>query len=471
MISTLKYLRVFVFVSLVFFSGALMLSSAFVRADQPITIGRILGSGMAIDNAGNIALTGSTASFGQGGSIAYLFKFDPTGKRLCFLTWGPQDYNTQPNGGTGSGAGSDTFGYGVAFDSSNNMYWTGTTMAENHETYDVFLIKYDSSCNQVYEVGWGGAGNDIGRGVAVDASDNVYVTGSTGSFGSGQGFVTSDIFLLKYGPSGESQWSRTWGGLQNDYGTGVTVDSVGNVYVVGSTESYGPQSQFVLLKYDPYGNLLYQKVWGGPQANYGTGVAVDSGDNVYMTGYTYSYGSTPGVASAVLVKYDPSGNQLFAQTWGGKGNTFGYGVTVDAAGDAYVTGYMYGSHPNSDVATTFLLKYDPSGNLQSEQTWGGNRGDYAYAVDVDNVGNVFVTGYTYSFGSNTNKGADFFLLKYDAFGNLIYQLTYGGGVPLTYNSGASVVTPEPVPEFDGYFAVVAAICALGASFCLRLRKR
>ena len=427
MTSTLKYLRVFAFVFLVLFSGALILSSTLVSANQPTTIGRIWGSGMAVDNAGNIGLTGSTASFGaQGGSIAYLFKVNPEGKQLCFRTWGPQNYY-RPNGGSGS---DDTFGYGVAFDSSNNMYWTGTTMAEDHETYDVFLIKYDSSCVQVYEVGWGGGqGNDIGRSIAVDASDNVYVTGSTSQFGSGQGFVTSDVFLLKYGPSGEFQWSKTWGGLGNDYGTGVAVDSVGNVYVVGSTDSYGGQSDFVLLKYDSYGNLMWQKVWGGPQGDYGTGVAVDSGDSVYITGYSYSYGSTPGVASAVLVKYDASGNQLLAETWGGKENTFGNGVTVDGAGDAYVTGYTYGSRPSSAVATTFLLKYDPSGNLLSQETWGGNKGDYAYGVAVDNTGNVFETGYTFSFGPNLN-GANFFLLKYDAFGNLVYQKTYGGGIPL-----------------------------------------
>jgi hypothetical protein len=423
-------LRVFVIVFLFLFSGAFVLASTLVGADQPITFGRILGSGMAVDNAGNIAFTGDTASFGQGGSIAYLFKIDPSGRRLCFRTWGPQNYY-RPNGGTGYQS-DDTFGYGVAFDSSNNMYWTGTTMAENHQDFDVFLIKYDPSCNQVYEVGWGGSpGNDIGRGVAVDASDNVYVTGSTSQYGNGQGFITSDIFLLKYGPSGEPQWSRTWGGLQNDYGTGVTVDSIGNIYVVGSTESYGGgQSDFVLLKYDPYGNLIFQKVWGGPQNDYGTGVAVDSGGDAYMTGYSYSYGSTSGVASAVLVKYDPLGNLLFAQTWGGKLNTLSYGVTVDAAGDAYVTGYSYGLRPVSAVATTFLLKYDPSGNLLSEQTWGGNKGDYAYAVVVDNMGNVFVTGYTYSYGPNL-KGGNYFLLKYDPFGDLLYQRTYGGGVPLS----------------------------------------
>ncbi len=428
MTSTLKYLRVFAFVSLIIFSGALILSSVLVSANQSITIERVWGSGMAVDNAGNIAFTGSTGSFNQGGSIAYLFKLDPSGRQLCFRTFGPQN-NYRPNGGTGY-TSDDTFGYDVAFDSSNNMYWVGTTMSFNHETFNVFLIKFDPSCNQLYQVNWGGGqGDDIARGVTVDASDNVYVTGSTSNYGSGQGFVTTDVFLLKFGPSGEPQWSRTWGGLQNDYGTGVAADSVGNVYVVGSTESYGGQSDFLLLKYDPYGNLLYQKVWGGPQGDYGTGVAVDGGDNVYMTGYSYSYGSIPGVPNAVLVKYDPTGDQLFAETWGGNQSTFAYGVTVDLAGYAYVTGYSYGSRASSSVATTFLLKYDPSGNLVSEQTWGGNKGDYAYADAVDNTGNVFVTGYTFSYGPNLT-GANFFLLKYDPSGGLLYQRTYGGGVPL-----------------------------------------
>jgi len=423
--STLKYLRVFAFVSLVLFSGALILSSVFVNGNQMITMGRIWGSGMAVDNAGNIAITGSTGSFDQSGSIAYLFKIDPTGRQLCFRTFGPQN-TYRPNGGSGT---DDTYGYGVAFDASNNMYWVGTTMSFDHETFKVFLIKFDPSCNQIYQVNWGdGQGNDIARGVTVDSSDNVYVTGSTSSYGSGQGFVTTDIFLLKYGPSGEPQWSRTWGGLQNDYGTGVAVDSGGNVYVVGSTESYGQQSQFVLLKYDPYGNFVYQKVWGGPEANYGTGVAVDMGDNVYVTGYSYSYGSTPGVASTVLVKYDPTGNEIFAETWGNSENAFGNGVTVDLAGNVYVTGYMFGAR-SSPVATTFLLKYDSSGNLLSQETWGGNKGDYGFADVADNLGNVFVSGYTFSFGPNLT-GANFFLLKYDPSGELLYQKLYGGGIPV-----------------------------------------
>ena len=445
--STLKFLKVSTFTFLVLFSAALLLSSSLVHADQPITIERIFGLGMAVDNSGNLAFTGSTAALqGQGrgrsgfGSMAFLFKLDRNGRQLCFRTWGPQDYYRR-NGGTGYQT-DDTFGYGVAFDSSNNMYWTGTTMADNHENFKVFLVKLDPSCippqgEAAWRGGrsgitWGGSGDDIGRAVAVDASDNVYVTGSTTSYGSGQGFVTSDIFLLKYDSSLELQWQRTWGGVHNDYGTGMTIDSVGNVYVVGSSESYGGQSDFVLLKYDPYGNLVFQKVWGGQQNDYGTEVAVDSGGYVYMTGYTYSYGPTPGFASAALIKYDSEGNQIFAETWGGKFNTFAYGVTVDGAGDVYVTGYNYGSRTNPAVANTFLLKYDPSGNLQSVETWGGNRGDYAYALAVDNIGNVFETGYTFSFGPNT-RGASSFLLKYDPYGNLQYQMEYGGGAPTTNN--------------------------------------
>jgi hypothetical protein len=321
----------------------------------------------------------------------------------------------------------DTFGYGVATDTSNSIYITGSTQTFGGEGYNVFLQKYDQSCNLLYTEQWGGAGNDIARGIATDASDNVYITGYTNSFT--DGMATAQIFLLKYAPWGGLQFSVTWGGIRNDYGYGVAVDPLGNVYVVGTTSSYGAGgSDVVLLKYDSSGNLLFQRTWGGTQNDFGTGVAVDAGGYVYVTGYTYSLGPTPGISAVILLKYDPSGNLLFQQTWGGTKNDYGTGITVDIDGNIYVTGYTKSYSITPGVPNAFLLKFDEAGNLLFQRIWGGNRGDFAYGVAVDTAENVFITGYTFSFGPNT-QGTNFFILKYDISGNLLLQKLYGGGIP------------------------------------------
>ncbi len=392
------------------FSRSLVLSSTAVRWDQGLTNGKILSSGVAVDSAGNILVTGGTAVFGRGQSLAFLLKYDASGKLLCLKTWGgPQD----------------TFGYAVVFDSSNNIYVTGATQSFGGQSPDVFLVKYDSSCNLLFQVAWGGAGNDLGRGVAVDAFDNVYVTGSTDSFGAG----LSDIFLLKYDPAGEFQFSKTWGGTQNDHGSGIATDGSGNIYITGTTLSSGSKQQaVVLLKYDSSGNLLFQKTWGGAQNDYGSGIAVDSGDNVYLTGYTYSFAVTPGVASVFLLKYDPSGNLLFQKTWGGTQSDYGFGIAVDSAGNVYLTGSS--NSFGGGQSKVFLLKFDSSGNQLFLKTWGGLKGDYGYAVAVDGSGNIYIAGYTYSFGPN-RQGVNLFLLKYDLSGSLLFQRAYGGGAPAT----------------------------------------
>lgn len=381
-----------------------------VRADQVLTAGKVWGSGITVDTAGNILMTGGTASFGRGQSLALLMKYSPSGKLLCMKTWGgPQD----------------TFGYGIAYDSSNDIYVTGATQSFGGQQPDAFLAKYDSSCNLLFQIAWGGAGNDVGRGVTVDGFDNVYVTGSTDGYGAG----LSDAFLLKYGPSGEFQFSKTWGGSQNDYGSGVVVDGAGSIYVTGSTGSYGAgQSDVFLLKYDPSGNLSFHEIWGGAQNDYSSGIAVDEAGNTYITGYTNSFGDTSGISAVFLLKYSPSGSLLFQKTWGGTQNDYGSGVAVDSAGDAYVTGYTYTSSTIPGVASVFLLKYDPSGNLLYQKIWGGLKGDYGYGVAVDGSGNAYVSGYTYSFGPNS-QGANVFLLRIDPSGNLLFQKTYGGGIP------------------------------------------
>ena len=388
------------------------------HADPLLNAGTVFGSAATVDTEGSLIVVGSSSTFSNGQSQAFMFKFvsslpdSPNDQRACMRTFG----SAEPY---------DTFGYGVATDTSNSIYITGSTQTFGGENYNVFLQKYDQSCNLLYTKQWAGQGNDIPRGITTDAFDNVYITGYTNSFANG----TTQIFLLKYTGVGDLQFSEMWGGEHNDYGYGVAADNLGNVYVVGTTNSLGAGgSDAVLLKYDSSGNLLYQKTWGGTQNDYGTGVAVDAGGYVYVTGYTYSLGPTPGISSVFLLKYDPSGNLLFQKTWGGTKNDFATGIAVDIDGNVYVTGYTKSYSVTPGVPSAFLLKFDQEGNLLFQRTWGGNRGDFAYGVAVDTAENAYVTGYTYSFGPNT-QGTNFFILKYDSSGDLLFQKIYGGGIP------------------------------------------
>ena len=232
------------------------------------------------------------------------------------------------------------------------------------------------------------------------------------------------------GTFGELQFSRTWGS-KNSFGNGVAVDNLGNVYVVGTTIINGGIPQILLLKYDSSGNLLNEPTWGGTQngyGSYGTGVAVDNAGDVYVTGYTYSNGPTPGVSAAALLKYDVTGKLVSQVIWGGTRPDYATAVAVDIDGNVYVTGYTKSFSITPGIPSVFLQKYDQAGNLLFQRIWGGNRGDFAYGIAVDLWENVYLTGYTYSFGPNT-QGANFFILKYDIAGNLVFQNLYGGGTP------------------------------------------
>jgi len=387
-----------------------------VHADQPLIAGGTLGAAATVDSEGSLIVVGSTAPFSSGQSQMFFLKYvpelpdSPTGRLFCMRTFG-------------GGEPLDTFGYSVVTDNSNNIYVTGSTQTFGGEDYDVFLQKYDQSCNLVYTLQWGGPGNDIARGIAVDAADNVYITGSTDSFAGG----LTQIFLLKYSVWGDLQFSRTWGNKSNSYGAGVVADTLGNVYVVGTNSIVTGGSDLVLLKYDSSGNLQYQKTWGGIQT-YGTAVAVDNAGDAYVTGYTYDLGTTPGISSVMLLKYDPSGNLLFTKMWGGTQNDFARGIAIDVDGSIYVVGYTKSYSINKGIPSAFLAKFDQGGNLLYQRIWGGDRGDFAYGVAVDGGENAYVTGYTYSFGPNT-QGANLFVLKYDVNGILLYEKTYGGGIP------------------------------------------
>ncbi len=342
------------------------------------------GCGVAVDGSGHVYLTGmfsGTVDFdpdggdphiSNGGRDVFLSKFDSSGNYKWARTWGGSDSHDE--------------GPGVAIDGSGSVYVTGEFWGTvdfdpgggdphtSNGSSDVFLSKFDSSGNFEWARTWGGYDGDGGYGVAADGSGNVYVTGDfwgTVDFDPGGGdphtsYGSTGVFLSKFDSLGNFEWARTWGGSDTERGYGVAADGSGNVYVTGffggiaefdpsggeAYSSNGHQDVF-LSKFDSLGNFEWARTWGGSDADWGYGVAVDSSANVYVTGYfqeTVDFdpdGGDPhtskGYRDVFASKFDSSGNIVWARTWGGSLFDEGYGVATDSSGNVYVTGRFWGT--------------------------------------------------------------------------------------------------------------------------------
>ncbi|MFX0176405.1 MAG: SBBP repeat-containing protein [Candidatus Hodarchaeota archaeon] len=345
------------------------------------------GEEIAIDSSNYVYLAGSTTSFGAENSDMLLVKYDSSGLQQWNRTWGGNDQD---------------WGRGVAVDSSNNVYLAGETYSFGAGYIDMILVKYDSSGVQLWNRTWGGSNSDICFETEVDSFDNVYLAGSSTSFGAG----SSDIVLVKFDSSGVQQWNRTWGGNNYDWNEGVAVDSSDNVYLAGETNSFGAGStDMALIKYDSSGVQQWNHTWGGSEHDASEGVAVDSAGNVYFGGATYSFGV--GDSDMALVKYDSSGVQQWNRTWGGSGYELNRAIAVDSFDNVYFAGQTssFGAG-ESDMA---LVKYDSSGVQKWSRTWGGNRWETTRGMAVDSADNIYLVGETSSFGAGST---DMALVKY-----------------------------------------------------------
>jgi uncharacterized delta-60 repeat protein len=313
------------------------------------------------------------------------------------------------------GAGSD-FGNSVAIDLADNVYVLGITASTGAGNNDFLLAKYNSSGTIQWQRVLGGAGSDQGRSVAIDSTGNVYVFGVTNSTGAGG----NDLLLAKYNSSGTIQWQRVLGGAGGDEGRSVAIDSTGNVYVLGLTSSAGAGSfDFLLAKYNSSGTIQWQRVLGGAGSEQGFLVAIDSADNVYVFGATASTGA--GSNDFLLAKYNSSGTIQWQRVLGGAGSDFGNSVAIDSADNVYVFGQTASTGAgNNDF---LLAKYNSSGTIQWQRVLGGISNDQGRSVAIDSADNVYVLGITASTGAGGN---DFLLAKYNSSGTIQWQRVLGG---------------------------------------------
>ena len=264
---------------------------------------------VAVDSSGNVYVTGYTAGVlagtNAGGRDIFLTKYD---------TGGAQQWIRQ------IGTSADDEASGVAVDSSGNAYVTGQTegtfTGANAGWQDIFLTKYDTSGAQQWIKQIGTSAWDEAYGVALDSSGNAYVTGFTEVIpDDGESVGLRDTFLTKYNTSGTQQWIKQVGTSEHDTARGVAVDSSGNVYVTGSTEgaftgaNAGGYDIF-LTKYNSSGTQQWIKQIGTLESDGARGVAVDSSGNEYVTGSTRGdlSGTNAGNYDVFLLKYDTNGN-------------------------------------------------------------------------------------------------------------------------------------------------------------------
>lgn len=448
-------------------SGSLVAQSPILRwAKSGGGILNEYSQSLAVDGSGNSYVTGSfnspTITFGStiltkigadSSYDAFVVKYDVSGN----VVWGKD-----------VGDIGDDFGYGIAVDGSGNVYVTGSfgsptitfgstvlTNANTDDSFDMFIVKYDTGGNVLWARKAGGTGYDDGNAVAVDASGNSYVAGDFESPGIGFGPDTLrnadgagfnyDIFIAKYDPNGNLVWVKGAGGTNYDYPTALTVDASGNSYATGFFKSSdlvfdqdtlttaGGFDMFA-VKYNTNGNVVWAKRGGNSANDFSYGITVDASGNSYVMGEYLSssitFGSTTlinaGSSDFYIVKYDSVGNVVWAKGNGGAAGDYGYGITTDASGNIYVTGgfrsstITFGSTTltNTGGYDIYAAKYSSDGNVLWAKSTGGTGDDFGYGIGVDAAQNIFVSGNfsspSFTFGSSTltNKGmSDVFILR------------------------------------------------------------
>lgn len=357
----------------------------------------------------------------QGDDIAYDVAISST-TGIIFVagsqTWygdisGWQVWFCDSNGYWFSGSGmfnqyQDMHPYAAESDSLGNVIIGGEYFQELNGLYYMELWKYNSTGGLLWSRRWGGSVDAKCYGLTVDLSDNIYMVGEIQNSSTG----TPDMCLVKYNSSGVLEWNRTWGGIATDKAYDVAVDPSGNIYLAGNTYSYGLGGpDMCLVMYNSTGDFQWSKTWGGTDRDYCTSIALDSTGNIYMAGHSTSFLSGfPTYPDICLVKLNGSGVYQWHQTWGsGIGVDKCFDMEIDLTGDIYLAGET--NSYNTRGADMCLIKYNSSGERQWNCTWGGDYFESCYGITLDSSGNLYLAGYTQSYGYG---GSDMCLVKFSS---------------------------------------------------------
>lgn len=372
--------------------------------------------GVAIDSDGNVYSTGAYISAGW--QVAIITKHSPSGTLLWQRALKTaNNFAVLPNG--------------IAVDSSNNVYVTGS-FTNSSNTYNItFVTKYNTSGTIQWQRTLDNTKDGNSYSIAVDSSANVYITGTFRNASNGV-----NAFIAKYNTSGTIQWQRALtdtnsAASQSDIPYGITTDPSNNVYVTG----YQRGATTFVTKYNSSGTIQWQRFLSvsGFTSYGGWGIDADSSGNVYITGNYYSGGAAQ--YSIFIAKYNTSGALQWQRTLqntdaGSAPQSYGLACSVDSAGNVYVTGRFLNA---SNLNNAFIAKYNTSGTIQFQRRLRDNNATasqqtFGFGITVSSNGIIYGVGYF----RNSSNGLNAFITKLPTDGTKTGTYTIGSGQVLVY---------------------------------------
>ncbi len=328
------------------------------------------------------------------GGDVYLIKTDAFGDTLWTKTyggvWGDRGYSVQQTSDSGYIVAGSTFSFEAEF-----------------RRGDVYLIKTDTYGDTLWTKIYGTDSTDVAYSVQ-QTSDGGYIIGGVTNFTT---TGASDVYLVKTDSNGDSLWARSYGGLGFEGAYSLDQTSDGGYILTGWTDSFGAGATDVyVVKTDSSGDTLWTKTYGGTSWEGGESVQQTSDGGYIIVGETYSFGNFDQV---YLIKMDASGDTLWTRTYGGTDTDWGNSVWQTSDGGYIIAGgtRSFGSG-GSDV---YLIKTNASGDTLWTRTYGGTGNDQGRSVQQTSDSGYIITGRTNSFGAGNY---DVYLIKTDSNGRV-----------------------------------------------------
>ncbi|MBK8549993.1 MAG: SBBP repeat-containing protein [Ignavibacteria bacterium] len=346
------------------------------RYNGPIN-GQDDAKSISIDGSGNIYVSGNS----EGADTTIDFA------TVKYNSSGVQQWVARYNGPAGD---NENLG-NMVIDNSGNVYITGASTGDAVTLTDIATIKYNTSGVQQWVMRYDSGNEDFLPLVRVSSTGNVYVTGTTINDTTGQNYVT-----IKYNSTGVQQWAKTYNGPAggDDSPTAIAVDPSDNVFVTGTTNA-SIEPNFATVKYNSAGTQQWTSIYNDSSDN-AVSLALDNSGNIYVGGTTNYYNSY--TSTCVTLKYNSSGVQQWVKLFTAVPFSSNYPIKIltDTPGNIYVALDSYSDLTGNDIA---ILKYSSSGTQQwiAKYNYTGTSNDGTSDMVLDASGNILMSGNTFSF--------------------------------------------------------------------------